>query len=94
MEKYEYLTGEDLEHRPSVLEKTETEYSPLGMSFSKAFEKDKAKRGAKNKSDFNYDNKYRFYKFFKWYDEFEEMWLDSKYNRLKEFNKLLINFKA
>ena len=31
LEKYEYLTGEDLGHRPSVLEKTKFEYSPLGV---------------------------------------------------------------
>ena len=37
-EKYEYLTGEDLGHRPSVLEK-KNEYSPLGMALSKSFEK-------------------------------------------------------
>ena len=30
MKKYEYLTGEYLGHRPSVLEKTKFEYSPLG----------------------------------------------------------------
>ena len=30
LEKCEYLTGEDLEHRPSALEKTKFEYSPLG----------------------------------------------------------------
>ena len=30
LEKYEYLTGEDLGHRPSALEKTKFEYSPLG----------------------------------------------------------------
>ena len=30
LEKYEYLTGEDLGHRPSVPEKTKFEYSPLG----------------------------------------------------------------
>ena len=30
LEKYEYLTGEDLGHGPSVLEKTKFEYSPLG----------------------------------------------------------------
>ena len=30
LEKYEYLTGEDLGHRPSVLEKTKFEYSLLG----------------------------------------------------------------
>ena len=27
LEKYEYLTGEDLEHRPSILEKIKFEYS-------------------------------------------------------------------
>ena len=37
LEKYEYLTGEDLRHRRSVLEKTKFEYSPLGMSLSKSF---------------------------------------------------------
>ena len=37
LEKYEYLTGEDLGHRPSVLQKTKFEYSPLGMSLSKSF---------------------------------------------------------
>ena len=35
-----------------------------------------------------------FYQYFKRYDEFEETSLDSKYNRIKEFNKLLTNFKA
>ena len=93
LEKYEYLTGEDLGHRPSVLEKTKFEYSPLVMSFSKAFEKDKAKSGAKSESDFNYDNKYRFYGFYKRFDEIEEMLLDSQYNKIKEFNKLFTNFK-
>ena len=29
LEKYDYLTGEDLGRRPSVLEKTKFEYSPL-----------------------------------------------------------------
>ena len=30
LEKYKYLTGEDLGHKPSVLEKTKFEYSSLG----------------------------------------------------------------
>ena len=34
LEKYEYLTGEDLGHRPSVLEKTKFEYSPLSAVLS------------------------------------------------------------
>ena len=37
LEKYEYLTGENLEHRSSILEKTKFEYYPLGMSLSKSF---------------------------------------------------------
>ena len=64
------------------------------MSYSKAFENDKAKSSAESESEFNYDSNYRFYKFYKQYDEFEEMPLDSKYNRRKEFNKLLIKFKS
>ena len=58
LEKYEYLTGKDFGQRPSVLEKTKFEYSPLGMSISKAFEKDKAKSSDNCKSDFNYDSNY------------------------------------
>ena len=29
LEKYEYLTGEDLEYTPDVIEKAKFEYSPL-----------------------------------------------------------------
>ena len=47
LEKYEYLTGEDLGHRSSVLEKTKFEYFPLGMSLSKSFKKDNVKNIAK-----------------------------------------------
>ena len=35
LEKFEYLTGENLGHRPSALEKTKFEYSPLGNVFTK-----------------------------------------------------------
>ena len=34
LEKYEYLTGKDFGHRPSVLEKTKFEYSPSGAVLS------------------------------------------------------------
>ena len=78
LEKYEYLTGEDLEHKPSIFEKAKFEYSPLGMLLSKAFKKDEVKSVAKSMGDFNYDSKYAFYRFNKGYDEFEEMSLDSK----------------
>ena len=35
--KYEFLTGEDLDLKPSAVEQAKFEYSPLGMSLSKAF---------------------------------------------------------
>ena len=63
LEKYEYMTGEDLGHRPSVLEKTKFEYFPLGMSLSKSFKKDNGKNIANRESDFNFDSKYGFYRF-------------------------------
>ena len=77
-----------------MLEKTKFEYFSLGMSLSKSFKKGTVKNIAKSESDFNHDSNYKFYKFYKGYDEFEEMSLDSKYNIIKEFNKLLIKFKA
>ena len=93
LEKYQYLTGEDLGHRPSVLEKTKFEYSPLGMSLSKSFKKDNVKNIANRESDFNYDSKHSFYRFYKEYNEFDEMSLDSKYNKMKKFTNLLNIFQ-
>ena len=37
LDKYEYLTGEDLGLKPRTVEKAKFEYSPLGMSLNKAF---------------------------------------------------------
>ena len=35
LDKYEYLTGEDLGYKPGVVEKVKFEYSPLGEALSK-----------------------------------------------------------
>ena len=35
LDKYEYLTGEDLGLKPSTIEQTKFEYSPLGKIFNK-----------------------------------------------------------
>ena len=43
LEKFEYLTGEDLGHRPGVFEKSKFENSPLGISLIKSFKKDNVK---------------------------------------------------
>ena len=42
--KYEYLTGEDLGLKPSTIEQTKFEYSPLGKTFNKRPDKDDKKK--------------------------------------------------
>ena len=51
LEKCEYLIGEDLGQKPSVLEKTKFEYSPLGMSLGKSFKKDNVKNTVKRERE-------------------------------------------
>ena len=40
LEKYEYLTGEDLGYKPDIIQRAKFEYSPLGEAFNKALKKD------------------------------------------------------
>ena len=44
LEKYEYLTGEDLGYKPDIVQKAKFEYSPLGQVFNKGLEKDEKSR--------------------------------------------------
>ena len=44
LDKYEYLTGEDLGLKPSTIEKTKFDYSPLGKIFNKGLDKDEDKK--------------------------------------------------
>ena len=37
LDKYKYMTGEDLDFKPSTVKKAKFEYSPLGMSLNKIF---------------------------------------------------------
>ena len=66
LEKYECLTGEDLGHRPSVLEKTKFEYSPLGAVLSNNVKKktNTNKVNIKERKDKNliYNSQYNFKK--------------------------------
>ena len=45
MDKYEYLTGEDLGYKPGVIEQAKVEYSPLGKAFNKGLDKKDKKEG-------------------------------------------------
>ena len=44
LDKYEYLTGEDLGYKPDVVQKTKFEYSSLGQVFNKGLEKDEKRK--------------------------------------------------
>ena len=45
LDKYEYLTGEDLGYKPGVVQKTKFGYSPLRQIFNKGLEKDEKQVG-------------------------------------------------
>ena len=45
LEKYEYLTGEDLGYKPDVIQKAKFEYSPLGKVFNKGLNESDKKEG-------------------------------------------------
>ena len=45
MDKYEYLTGEDLGLKQSTVEQARFEYSPLDKIFSKGLDKNDQKEG-------------------------------------------------
>ena len=48
LDKYEYLTGEDLGLKPSTIEQAKFEYSPLGKIFNKGLDKGDKKEGLNN----------------------------------------------
>ena len=45
LDKYDYLTGEDLGLKPSTVEQAKFEYSPLGKVFNKGLDKEEKKEG-------------------------------------------------
>ena len=78
------MTGEDLGHRPSILEKTKFEYSPLGAVLADNVKKktNTNKVNIKKKQDKHliYNSQHSFTKF-KDIDEFKELSLDSMYKK-------------
>ena len=45
LEKYEYLTGENLRYKPDVIQKATFEYSPIGQVFNKGLDTSDRKEG-------------------------------------------------
>ena len=63
LEKYKYLTGEDLGYKPKLLEKVKSQYSPLEEAFNKAFKKDdKNKKVIEYRNDLVYSSVHNFNK--------------------------------
>ena len=97
LEKYEYLTSEDFGPRPSVLEKTTFEYSPLGAVLANNVKKktNTNKVNSKKKQDkyLVYNSQHSFTKF-KNINEFKELSLGSMYRKLNEFLKNFNNYKT
>ena len=97
LEKYEYLTGEDLGHKPSVFEKAKFEYSPLGMFLTNNTKNKTNKNRVDSKKKQNkylvYDPQHSFARF-KDIDEFKELSHDSMYKRLNEFQKRFNRLKT
>ena len=112
LDKYEYLTGEDLGLKPSTAEQAKFEYSPLGKIFNKGLSEEYKKErlfkslkniedkneeqlkllsntnknsSIKNKSHYNYNNNFAFYKFYRDFQNFKDRSLESKYNDISNF---------
>ena len=92
LSKCAYFTGEDLRIEPTVVGKSRYDASPLGTSFS-ALKKDGAENVAKSESDFNYDSNHKFFSFYRGLNDFKNMSLDPKHNKMKNFKTLLDKFK-
>ena len=99
LDKYEYLTGEDLGYKPSVVEKAKLEYSPLGEVLSGIVSNDKQnnktdktiKKDKQNKI-LVYNQQHNFEKF-KDISDFKEFSLDSMYRKLNDSHKNLLCLK-
>ena len=97
LEKYGYLTGEDLGHKPSVFEEAKSYYSSLGMAL---INNTKNKINENKAYNENKQNKYLIYNpqhiFAKFKDihGFEELSLDSMYKRLNDVKKRFNGLKT
>ena len=87
MEKYEYLAGEDLGHRPSAFEKTKFDYSPLGAVLANNAKKKTSTNNVngKKKQDKCLIYSHQSFTKFKDINEFKELSLDSMYKKTEWF---------
>ena len=87
LEKYEYLTGEDLGYKPKVIEKVKFQYSPLGEALKNnaKTKTEKVLKKDKGEKHLVYNQQYSFAKF-KDINDLKEISLDSMHKRLHDFH--------
>ena len=95
LEKYEFLTGEDLGYKPKVVQRVKYQCSPLGESLKKNSKTKIDKIVEKDKGDKHlvYNQQHSFAKF-KDISNFKEMSLDSTHKRLMISIKNLLTLKV
>ena len=104
LDKYEYLTGEDLGLKPNTIEQARFEYSPLGKIFNKGLSEDDKKEGLfkrlKNIED-KYEKQLQAIKYqgekqlkeLKNIDKNKTLKVIDKISKNEEANKLLPEFR-
>ena len=87
LEKYEYLTGEDLGYKPKVIEKVKFQYSPLGEALKNndKTKTEKVLKKDKGEKHLVYNQQHSFAKF-KDINDLKEISLDSMHKRLHDFH--------
>ena len=91
LEKYEYLTGENLRYKPDVIQRAKYEDYPLGEAFNnKVFKKnDRNKKVIKHDNDLVYNSVHNFNKYSM--SSFNEILsIDSKFDTINKFYKDLL----
>ena len=90
LEKYEYLTGENLGYNPDVIERAKFEYFPLEEAFNKVFQKDdKNKKVMKQYKRLVYNSVHNINKYS--VSSFNEISsIDSKLDTINKFYKDLL----
>ena len=93
LDKYEYLTGEELGYKQGVVEKVKFEYFPLGEALNKGLIKyKKDKKDIKYVNNLKYDSVHNFNKYC--VPHFKEISsIDSKFDTLNKFYKDFFKIK-
>ena len=96
LDKYKYLTGEDLNYKPSTAEQAKLDYSALGMVLTNNAKsktnKNKVDNQSKQNKNLIYNSQHSFEKF-EDIGEFKKLSLYSMHKKLNHFHKKFTKLK-